>query len=239
MIQCPDKSILFIWQPALYYYSLNKWLMRYLPYLLGILFSVFIADASQAQTAQASNIRFGKVDRLGLIITYPYPKAITEAALKGRLESAGLGRNKTDKGFMSYQAVKWGEVAPSQLDVYAKVDAGKDNQSTIILLVSKGYDNYVSEASDSIIFGKLRDFLQGLLPDIKATQLLADIGVQEEAIKKAEREYRAADENGNKLTREKEKLEKQLAENAAEKTARAEALSAARARLEQMRAGMK
>lgn len=194
------------------------------------------ASALFAQGAHDANIRFGKVDRPGLIAEYPYSKGITENAVRARLEKAGLGRPKSEKGFMSYQAVKWNDISPTQVDVYAKVDAGKgDKQSTVVLLVSKGYDNYVNATSDPDIYAKLKSFLDGLTPDIKATQLLADIGAQEELLKLAEKAYKSSDEDGNRLTRDKEKLEKQIAENNAEKQKRADALSAAKARLEQMK----
>ncbi len=53
------------------------------------------------------------------------------------------------------------------------------------------------------------------------------------------KEYKDADDDGNKLAREKERLEKQMAENASVKQQRGDALSAAKAKLEQAKAGIK
>ncbi len=162
--------------------------MRYLlsVFLLSVLCSW--SRSAVGQAAQDANIRFGKTDRPGLLITYPYSKGITESAVRARLDRAGLGKAKSDKGFMSFQAASWGEVAPGQLDVYAKVDANReDNQSTIALLVSKGYDNYVSASSDPAINAKLKAWLDALLPDIQAMQRLADVRTMEEALARAEK----------------------------------------------------
>ncbi len=198
------------------------------------------AQLAGAQGAQDANIRFGKQDRPGLLITFPYSQGITENALRARLDRAGLGKPKSDKGFMSFQAANWAEIAPGQLDVYAKVDAGKgDKQSTIALLVSKGYDNYVSASNEPAMSAKLKAWLDALLPDIQAQQLAADVRALEEAVARAEKDYKNADDDGNKLAREKEKIEKQLAENASVKQQRADALSAAKAKLDAAKAGTK
>jgi hypothetical protein len=141
---------------------------------------------------------------------------------------------------MSYQAVKWTDVSATQFDVYAKVDDNKaDNLSTIVLLVSKGYDNYISNSSDPEISNKLKAFLNDLLPAIRAEQLTADISTQEDLVRRAERDYKSADDDGNKLSRERERLDKQIAENVSEKQKRADALSVAKARLEQLKSEVK
>jgi hypothetical protein len=220
-------------------YYLSKPLLLPMRSILTLLlvFAVFLTPCClNAQGAHDANIRFGKVDRSGLIAEYPFSKGITENALRARLEQAGLGKPKSDKGFMSFQAVKWAGLSETQFDVYAKVDAGKgDKLSTVILLVSKGYDNYVSAASDPDISAQLKTFLNSLLPDIRAQQLLADIDVQEDLVRRAEKEYKDADDDGNKLSRERERLDKQISENVSEKQKRADALSVAKARLDQMK----
>ncbi len=205
-----------------------------------IFVALLVSPVLRAQGAHDANIRFGKVDRPGIIAEFPYSKGITENALRARFEKVGFSKPKSDKGFMSYQAAKWDEMSATQLDVYAKVDAnGKDNQSTVILLVSKGYDNYVSAASDPTMSAKLKAFLDGLAPDIQAGQRLADIGAQEESIRRAEKDFKSADDDGNRLLRDKEKIEKQIAENNTEKQKRGDALNSLKTQLEQMRAGTK
>lgn len=209
---------------------------------IAILFclSLFTASKLHAQEVSEANIKFAKMERPGFLATYPYSKGIVENALRSRLEKAGLGKPKSQKSFASYQGVNWTEVASGQVDVYWKVDANsKDNNSTIIMLVSKGYDNYIGTTSDATVAAAIKNFLNSLSPDIKSGQLMADIGAQEEIVRKAEKEYKDVDEEGNKLAREKERIEKQMAENATEKAKRGESLSTERTKLETMKATMK
>jgi hypothetical protein len=63
--------------------------------------------------------------------------------------------------------------------------------------------------------------------------------VQEEMIRRAEKAFKDIDDDANKLAREKERIEKQMAENASEKARRAESLNAERGKLEAMRALVK
>jgi hypothetical protein len=194
--------------------------------------------ALHAQEVREAKVRYAKSERPGLLADFPYSRAIVESALRARLEKAGFAKPKSDRGFASYQAATWPEVAPGQVDVYTRVD-GKGAQSTVVLLVSKGYDNYVSAASDAVMAAKLKAFLNSLLPDIRAEQLRADMLVQEEMIRRAEKAFKDIDDDANKLAREKERIEKQMAENASEKARRAESLNAERGKLEAMRALVK
>ncbi len=196
------------------------------------------ANSLRAQEVRQANVKFAKSERPGLLADFPYSEGVVNAALHARLERSGFTKPKSEKGFSMYKAATWPEVSPGQLDVYAKVD-GKGGKSTVILLVSKGYDNYVSEASDSMISARLKAFLNSLLPDIKAVQIQSDIVAQEEAIRRAERAYKDADEDGNKLAREKERLEQQQSANAAEKSKRGDALNAEKSKLDALKALVK
>src|SRR5690606_17690505 len=203
-----------------------------------LLFALLCTAPLQAQTVQETNIRFRKVERPGLRAEYPYSKGIVENALRARLERAGLSKPKSDKGFMSYQAASWAEVAPGQVDIYTRVD-GKGLQSSVSMLVSKGYDNYVSATSDPAMSEKLKAFLGSLLTDIQGEQLKADITAQEAVIRQAEKAYSDVDADGNRLAREKERIEKQIADHAAEKNRRAESVNAERSKLESLKGQIK
>jgi hypothetical protein len=205
----------------------------------SLLFIALLATtAMHAQGAHDANVHFAKTDRPGIIAEFPYSQGIVENALRARLEAAGIRKPKSEKGFESYQGVSWADMAPGQVDVYTKVD-GKDNQSTVVLLVSKGYDNYVSASSDPALNAKLKAWLDALLPDIQAGQRVADIGAQEEAVRRAEKAYKDADNDGNKLARDRERIDKELADNTAEKAKRADALNAEKAKLDLMKAQVK
>ena len=204
-------------------------------YFCGMLaIALSISPMLYAQGVKEGNYRFDKVDRPGLGVEFPYSKGLVANALKERLDKAGFPKQKTDHGFTYYKGVTWPEITPGQIDVYTKVD-GKDNQSTVLLLVSKGYDNYVSSATDPAVSAKLKAFLESLLPDIKASQLQADIGNQEKAVREAEKDYKKMDKEGNKQSREKEQLEKDISDNVSDKAKTAETLDTEKGKLEDLK----
>ena len=204
-------------------------------YFCGMLaIALSISPMLYAQGVKEGNYRFDKVDRPGLGVEFPYSKGLVANALKERLDKAGFPKQKTDHGFTYYKGVTWPEITPGQIDVYTKVD-GKDNQSTVLLLVSKGYDNYVSSATDPAVSAKLKAFLESLLPDIKASQLQADIGNQEKAVREAEKDYKKMDKEGNKQSREKEQLEKDISDNVSDKAKTAETLDAEKEKLDDLK----
>ncbi len=206
--------------------------------LLILVILAFMPSVSGAQGAHEGLIRFSKADRPGTVADYPYSKEVVAEALRSHFEHVGLGGSKSEKGFATYIGTNWTEISPDKVEVYYKVD-GKGNQSTVMMIVSKGYDNYVSSASDPAMEAKVKAFLDGLKPDIDAVQLRMNVAAQEDAVRRAEKSYKDADEDGNRLTRKKEDIDKQIADNAAEKQKRGDALAAEKSKLDQMKAMVK
>lgn len=206
--------------------------------LVALSFLALLPPEASAQGAQEALIRYAKADRPGTVAEYPYPKDVVNDAMHLHFERLGLGGGKEEKGFVTYMGINWTEISPDKLEVYYKVD-GRGNKSTVMLLVSKGYDNYVTTASDAAMEARIKAFLDGLLPDIQAIQLRQSIAAQEDAVRRAEKAVKSSEDDGNKLAREKEKLEKQIAENNAEKQKTADALSAERGKLDALKSQVK
>jgi hypothetical protein len=170
------------------------------------------------------------MDRQGFVAEYPLSKGLIENALKERLEKAGLKKPKNERGFTYYKEVSWPEVSPSLVDIYTNVE-GKGDRSTVQILLSKGYDNFVTTATDAVVAENVKKFMDAFIADALAYQLRLMIAGQEEAIRKAEKAYKDADDDGNKLAREKDKIERQIADNSREKSKLADALNAEKAKL--------
>lgn len=204
----------------------------FFPLLLGLLIT---ASSSFAQTPKAAVIHYDKADHQGLVISYPFSEKVVEDALRNRFDKAGFSKRHTKKGFDVYQGQNWDEVSAKQVDVYTKVD-GNRSSSTISLLVSKGYDNNVTQSSDSAMFNKLEVFMSSLLNDILQVQLLEDIKSQEDVVKNAQKDYDREVDNGNKLQKDKERIEKDIANSAAQQQTLNKALSDQMVKLESMKA---
>lgn len=174
---------------------------------------LFLAPAiTRAQNAREVSLKFMGNQQTAIVADFEMPPDVVESALKERLDKADLGKSRSEKGFRSYQGTTWKEISPDQVDVYTRVD-GKGEKSTIVILVSKGYNNFISTATDPDKVQKVQIFLNGFVKDVRAYQLKQSIALQEEVVKNAEKAYRKGVDDGEKMIREREKIEKDIADN--------------------------
>jgi hypothetical protein len=94
-------------------------------------------------------------------------------------EKSGGFMNKKNKreGFYVFSGVELPELTNQKLDLYFKIDDINNNpteRSSVTLMVSKGYENFVSEENDSSTFKAAQSFLNSFL---NKTDVYA-IGVQ-------------------------------------------------------------
>lgn len=191
--------------------------------------------ASYAQNAYESSVKFSKTNENAVVIDFNKPGNIVEAALKDRLDKEGLGKSKSKNGFTYYAGTIWKSVSADKLDIYFKVDSKKE-RSTVMLLMSKGYDNFITSGSDATVIENGKAFLNSLGQSIDAYQLGVDIKAQEEAVKKAEKAYSNSVDNGKSLLSDKEKIEKKIAENEKEQAEKSKILEEEKRKLEIVKA---
>lgn len=175
-----------------------------------------------------------KAQQSAIVADYEMPVSLVEDALKDRLEKAGVTNRGSSKGFIAYKATTWNEVSADKVDVYAKVE-GKGNKSTVTILVSKGYDNFISGTSDAGMTEKVKNFLNDFINHAAAHRLKIDISKQEEMVKKAEKDYTGAVSNGDDLSKQREKIEKQIAQNKDEQTQKQTIVDQEKAKLEELK----
>lgn len=180
--------------------------------MAALALAMTFAGTLSAQNAHEAPIRYDKSDVNGVIADYDKSADLVEAALKNRLEKEGLGKAKSSKGYLLYPGVLWKSVSSDPLDVYLKVD-GKKNKSTISVLVSSKSSSFVSTGGDSQTIENVKSFLNSMPAAIAAYQLSLDIRTQEETIRKAEKAYNNSIDSNKDLLKEKEKLEKKIAES--------------------------
>jgi hypothetical protein len=189
---------------------------------------------AQAQNAHEASVKFNKTNQNAVVADYSQPAEVVEAALKDRLEKEGLGKLKTAKGFLACNGVQWSTVSSDKIDVYFKVEGGKD-KSSIQVLVSKGYDNFISSGSDSKTIDNVKGFLNSFMKHASAYQLSLNIKEQEEVTRKAEKAYAGTLESSKELLAQKEKLEKKIIENNNEQLLKQTALNAERQKLAELK----
>jgi hypothetical protein len=88
----------------------------------------------------------------------------------------------------------------------------KDN-STLTLLISKGYDNFASDSSDATLINNGKQYLNGIRDMIAAYDLELQIQAQEDAVAKADKKYNNLVEDGESLEKKRKNIEKDIEDN--------------------------
>lgn len=195
-----------------------------------------LSFAATAQNAREATVKYMKGDQNAVIAEYNAPVKVVAEALKNKMSKAGLGKSKSSKGFTTYSGTLWQEVSNDKVDVYYKVVAGKKNQPTTVqFLVSKGYDNFVSSATDATAVNNLKNFLNNLNDEIRLVQFGLDIKAQEEIVKKADEKNENNASEHKKLMKQKEEIEKKIVENENAQKLSQQELDREKAKLEEMK----
>lgn len=203
-------------------------------FLLGVGFLLSINGFSQNVREVATKIN--KAEQKGIAADYAYPDSYVSQALSEKFKLANFGKSKSKSGFSVYSAVTWAEVAPSdKLDVYVKTSESKGNTSVIILL-SRGYDNFMNATNDPQQMENLKTFLTNILTDIETVALTKKIEAQLKVVKDAEDKAKSIQKDYESLKGQKEKIEKNMEQNLeAQKKAQSD-IDAANAVLNELKA---
>lgn len=165
--------------------------------LLGLFLVAGIAPASSQASFTA--ITINKNIQPGLAIHLPDNTDVAEGTILQKLKETGYSpettgqlfwkKNKQD-GFYVFNGITLPALNSQKLDMYFKVEResrSKKEQSVIYLLVSKGYDNFISPETDSATFIAATHFLNGFVANTAGYRLNLDIEEQEKIVKSAER----------------------------------------------------
>lgn len=162
---------------------------------------------ASAQNPQEGNIRFNKADHNGVTAEYSSGKTITEQALVNKLATAGLTNKSKKKGFIMYKEVSWPAITADKVDVYVKV-GGNKKKSNVSLLVAKGYDNFITSASDAQAVTNLKDFLNTLPQDVTAYNADLALKAQEKKVAAAQAEYERSHRKTEEAAKQQEQEDK-------------------------------
>lgn len=109
-------------------------------------------------------------------------------------EKNGNMFNKKNKqeGFYTFSGVVLPELSNQKLDLYFKVspvEGDKNNRSAISLMVSKGYENFVSPEKDSSTFNAAEKFLNGFTVATDEYQVNKQMDEQKKLISASEKKW--------------------------------------------------
>lgn len=184
----------------------------------------FLVTGIFTASSQASftNITIKKNLQPGLVLQLPNNTDVAEGTILQKLKETGYSpetkgklfwkKNKID-GFYVFEGIQLPALSNLKLDMYFKVDpknkAEKD-QSTIYLLVSKGYDNFISPGADSATFLAATDFLNSFVAETASYRLNLDIEEQAKVVKSAEKKLSGLQDDEKNLLKKIEELQTDL-----------------------------
>ena len=149
----------------------------------------------------SSNIKFKQSLRPALTLHLNFESEMAEQTILAKLKETGYKPekngnifNKKDKqeGFYKFSGVELPQLANQQLDLYFRVDpvkTGDSTRSSITLMVSKGYENFVSSQTDSATFAASQAFLNSFVQQTAAFQINEQMESQKKTIAAAEKKW--------------------------------------------------
>lgn len=174
---------------------------------------VFITPNLFAQNVKEAAVSFQKQNVNGFSADYNIGKSdLEKVAAEYFAKNINVKRGKA-KPFYVFRGGNWTAVPSlSQGDVYYSVSGSKSN-STLTVLVSKGYDNYVSRSTDPNISTEVANFFSSFQQEIDKYTLKQRIAEQETLIKKLEKEQASYTKEDKKLKDKIKSIEKDIENN--------------------------
>ena len=161
------------------------------------LFFILCLQAS-AQSMRTA-IQYNKTSQQGLLLYLPYSPDVAEGAILAKLKELGVEPETTGpsfwkqnkvNGFYVFKGITLKGNQPQIVDLYFKVERRgdkKEAQSVMYLLVSKGGENFVNDATNAAAFTAGQTFLNGFVTETASYKHILEVQAQEEAVKKAEK----------------------------------------------------
>jgi len=185
--------------------------MKYfLPFIAFVLFSA--AAAAQSTTA---TVEYLKVNRQAVVNEIPFPEKTIRDAIDNKMEQMGY-KGKESKGYMVYKGVRLPELGSDSYDLYFMADRisrkNKEN-STLTLLISKGFDNFAADSTDGTLISNAKKYLDSIKLMIAAYDLELQITAQEDAVKKSDKKYTNLVDEGESLEKKRKNIEQDIETN--------------------------
>jgi hypothetical protein len=159
-----------------------------------------------AQEVEEGMINVGKDEKPGFIATSRYDHDLVFNALATKLNNQGLTNYTIKKKFYTIKDVLIPELSPNKIDLYFKVAKVK-SRTKIFFVVSKGYDNYVTTASEPTLAAGVTSFLKQIDGIVEHN---LEVSKKEEEMKAANAKVEAEKERVRKAEEEKSIKAKEL-----------------------------
>lgn len=162
---------------------------------------ILLPALTYAQQVKEEMLKKGKDHISGYTVKYKHSKSITGETLKETLKEAGLTKAKHKKGYYVYKGETIPAISGNKNDYYYKL-SGNKRKATLRFAASKGYDNFITPATDAQAAANITAFL---------TQLGKRIELREE-IQEKQAELDKLNKDSDKTEKEKAKKQQEIDE---------------------------
>jgi hypothetical protein len=160
-------------------------------------------------------VEYQKINRQSVVNEIPFPEKTIRDAIDEKMEQMGY-KGKDSKGFTVYKGVRLSDLGNDSYDLYFMADRKsrkeKEN-STLTLMISKGFDNFASDSSDARLMQNAKGYLDSITNMIAAYDLEQQIIAQEDAVKKADKKYTSLIDDGQSLEKKRKNIEQDIEDN--------------------------
>ena len=182
-----------------------------------------------------------------MVLQLPNNTAIAEGTILQKLKETGYSPETKGKlfwkkskleGFYVFEGIVLPALNNQKLDMYFKVvPKGKTDkdQSTIYMLVSKGYDNFILPEADSASFVAATEFLNGFVASTASYRLNLDIEEQGKVVKMAEKKLFELQDDEKAITRKIEGLQADLRNKQNDQAMQATEIANQKGKLEELK----
>lgn len=178
--------------------------------LLAIIALLFLSQFLKAQDAQIGSTMIKNMTQPCIIANYNYAGHVVEGALEKKLKEAKIGKDsKATDNFRVYKGVIYNVFNDYKIDLYYKIE-DKTTTSTLYLLVSKGYDNFIKPENDPTIYNNAVKYMNDLINDAVAFKLNEDIVDLEKEISSSEKKMKSLKKPESKILKSKAKIESKI-----------------------------
>ena len=190
-----------------------------------------IMMATNTFAQQETTVKYNSADASAFTMPVDAAKENVSNSIEEYFKNTFSVKSSSSKGYRVFKAVSWPDVSTEKLDVYYKVD-GRKGKSEVTMLVSKGYDNFISNQSDAQAATGVKNFLAGL--NVKVNEYTKNVAVAAgtKALEEAQKEYNKYAKKVEDLSKEKAKLEKEIADNQSKLAEREKDLNKAKSLLD-------
>jgi hypothetical protein len=190
-------------------------------YLVLFCCSVFFSVRAQSVPTRA---KYADAQQPALLLNVPFKDEVAEGTIIQKLKESGndpetkgilFWKKNTINGYYKFEGVKLPELQSNVLDLYFKIDQKSkrgSGSSDIYMLVSKGYNNFISAETDPELYAAAQRFLNSFTTETAEFKMSLEMSDLEKKIKEAENKVQNLQEDKKSFERKAEKAQGEIEE---------------------------